>query len=193
MKNLSSTIEKFKHKKISKYFINTGLLLECFMKYEIDFDIDENMFEYLNSKNNIQFLEVGNTFNLNGRLSDNFYYMIACDEDLFYVSIKICQTNEPRCNSEYIKPILLAFDSYEEFYELLDEFTIENFTFEIQIDDRKYLITPQFQREDLLVRDSNSDEEIDGIYATNDEELISQISRFKRSKIKKRGMKNEVF
>jgi hypothetical protein len=200
MKILQKIVDELSADDEYKYYVNIKMLLRSFLDYEVDIpnSIYENCGEkgmmgsaihYLENLEGFEFLEENNSYNWSGRISHDFSYMMANTNDSFYVAIQIQKGSEVRChsydttaNNSYTDSFLLKFNSYQDFHELIDETVIENATFAIKIDGKTYLITPQIQREFLLVKYKEEDVEIDGICAVNDEELIEQIREYNNDK-----------
>lgn len=82
------------------YSINIGLLLEDLLDYEIDIpdDIYEKRHQkgligsaihYLDDMPDMETIECDNSYNWNGRISHDFFYMMATASGGFYIAVQI--------------------------------------------------------------------------------------------------------
>ena len=189
MKMLEKIINQLPANTEDEYSVNIAMLLNGLLEHEID--IPNDLYEectkkrligsaiaYLKNLGDVVNSEEGITYDWGGRISNDFYYLVASTPKVAYVAMQVNVGTEVRCydserttNNSYTDACLLKFQDRQDFFELLEELATENATFSVTVDGRSYLVTPQIQSEVLIVKDIESGEEIPGIYASDDEEF----------------------
>lgn len=198
MKILEKIIQEIPDYEECRYSVNIKLLLNKFLNYEVD--IPDILYEerdkkglfgsaikYLESFETKEILEEGNSYNWCGSISHDIQYMMSNVSDVFYIAMQVNIGSEVRCqdyiskqNNSYTDAFLLKLEDVQDFWDLVDETITESATFDIKIDGKFYIVTPQIDSEFLQVRCLDEDEYIDvpNIYASDDEELIEQIRKY---------------
>ena len=160
-----------------KYYIPTDIICEALEDYEIDIpdeykDRTEDYYTFLEG-NSIENFGGDNTYNHGIRVQNDFNWTTFQLEDSYIVLLAFHIGGDIRGN--YTEFIALHFDYESEFLELMDDIPYEyNLSFTLNIEDRKFDITPIFD-ECLDVYDVENDENIYGIYESTDEEVKEQI------------------
>lgn len=170
-----------------KYVVDTRVLLDNLREYEVEIPSEyiekyEQVFgngvlQYMENLTSMKAEEFngGNTYNWNGRiLHDIDYRYIQADEDTFYVAIQVHRIGDIRYN--YTQFALFKFDSFENFYETLDDICMENFGGCYTYNDKHYTYDITIFSEMMSVWCEETQDEYE-IYAYDDESFEKEIQK----------------
>lgn len=188
-----------------KYYVPTDTFCKTFADYEIGvpifiqayidklnrenpyryYDIDTYM-ERLAEKGKIEYKGSENTYNLTSKTQNDFVWHTYKVKDYYIVLVSFHIGGDIRGN--YTDYFVLKFDYDNQFENIcLGDLSRENnLTFDLEIDNKVYAITPFALEECLEVYDYETDDYIYGIYETTDEEVIANI----KEKVKEREEEN---
>lgn len=180
-----------------KYYVPTDILCEALADYEIgipkhiqayidkqnygkywqDYNIGSYM-EMLCRQGKAKYIGADNSYNHSGKVQNDFdwqTFKMLDKEDRYIVLLAFHIGGDIRGN--YTDYVVLEFD-YEVGFEelLLCNLSCEyGLTFDLKVDDKIYAITPFALDECLEVYDCKAEENIYGIWGSDDESVIEQI------------------
>lgn len=177
-----------------KYYIPTDIICEELAPYEIG--IPKKIYDYLGGEKNyewgnfanymsghcIESFGGDNTYNHCGRPQNDFQWQtFKLNDDRYWVVLSFHIGEDIRGN--YSNEIVLEFEYDTQFLEVLNDISTNcNLTFDLEINNNLYAITPYILDEYLEVYNVTTDKNLYHIFGINDEEVIEQI---------KKGGKNE--
>jgi hypothetical protein len=176
-----------------KYYVPTEIMCEALADYEIGISeevykrIEEinkehyiwgyDIFNYYEENEDYEYLGGDNTYNHSGNVQNDFQWHTFKNKkvnDDYIVLIAFHLGGDMRGN--YTDYIVLQFEYEERFLEVMSELSYEyGLTFDLEVDNKTYEITPLVFDECLEVRDIETDDFIYHIWANTDEEVIEQI------------------
>lgn len=173
-----------------KYLIDTKILLAELQDFEVDIPNEyienyKNVFgngvlQYMAdiTKTNIEDFIGDNTYNYNTRILHDFTYRYVDLKHSFYIAISVHRQGDVRVN--YTDFCLLKFDNYEEYWETLDEISMENFSDCVEYNNKHYYYDILLNSEYLRVWCEEDKEDYE-VYAYSDESFIDEIKRIEEN------------
>ena len=168
-----------------KYYADTRIILDNLRDYEVEIPLEyferygknyeyNYVLKYMAdiTDTDINDFKGGNTYNYNGRILHDINYNYIQSGDDFYVVIMVHRLGDIRAN--YTDYCLLKFDSFEHFFETLDEICIEKFGGYIEHNGKHYYYDMSIFSEMLRVWCEETQEEYE-IYISNDDEFKEKI------------------
>lgn len=157
-----------------KYYITTDFLCDLFEEFEIDNMgiADDEICQYCKDKYGEE-VESGNTYNWNFRVQNDFNFEFYKNEDKYICLLMFHICGDIRAN--YTDYVMLEFDSIYQFWDILNDSVREEFAFEVNVDDKTYLVELTMG-EDIDVWDFENEEEF-SLCAYDDSELAEEIRK----------------
>lgn len=164
-----------------KYYVSTDLICEKLEEYEVGINKEiekimkeNNIDEYDYYIKNAEYIGGDNTYNHCCRSQNDFKWHTFNFKDKIIVLIAFHIAGDIRLN--YTDYIVLEFNYDTEFLEVINGISYEyGLTFYLEVNEKKYEITPFVFDECLEVYDRTIDDYIYHIFAINDEEVKEQI------------------
>lgn len=168
-----------------KYYVDTKILLDNLRQYEVDIPkeqyrenehlFDNGVLQYMAilTDTEIKDFKGGNTYNYNGRIIHDLDYRYVETKDKgFYIAIRVHRLGDIRAN--YTEYALFKFDSFEDFFETIDEICIENFSSCFKYNGKHYYYDIFIFDESLRVWCEETQKSYD-MFISNDNEFKERI------------------
>lgn len=168
--------ENSEYKDELKYLADTRIILDNLRDYEIDIpkEYENNILGYMKELTDYKEFKGGNTYNYSGKILHDINYDYCETDNGFYVAIMVHRFGDVRAN--YTDYALFKFDSFEEFFEVIDEICIENFGGCFEYNGKHYYYDISIFSEMLRVWCEEEQKDYD-FYAYNDESFIEEIKK----------------
>ena len=169
-----------------KYLIDSRVLLDNMREYEVEIpqeyydkyqnDFGNGVLQYMAKLTNMEMEDFKgtNTYNWGGRIIHDFDYRYVELETDYYVAIRVHRFGDIRGN--YTEFALFKFDSFENFYETIEDISITNFSgcFEYQAKHYYYDISIFSESLRVWCEEEQRDYEF---YVCDDESFIEEIRK----------------